>query len=419
MIKLTWSLLERLLPRLASALLLLILAALTNPSVVGVYSWALLGYTAYQALTDAAIRQVMVRAVHSYNGLAFLVTYRAWASIGGFLGVGSVVVLLFMHTNDAATLILLPIAFAPACTAAGMLSVARLQVAGKWAVLARGQLVAATISLSVSLPCLLVTQNLLAGGLQVLLTEGIFAIWCVRNASNLDRVPALAGGASPKSEFFGMSAYSGLAWTQGQGDRFLLGVFAGTTQLGNYAFATAIARSLGDAMASATANVLRAETSTIDVLQPDRFRAVASRVLVRGLVIVTVVIIATDIATEFVLRPILGDEWAVPLGIVPILAIATLPSVLAWSSSVFHVSAGRTRRALWTPLVGIMFALPIAFVASNNLEHAAWIVVVRDVTVVTVSFLSAGRRAPWTVYLLCMALVVILSTIVAIVLSAN
>lgn len=403
---------------MASALLLLVLAAFTAPEVVGLYSWALLGYTAYQALTDAAIRQVMVRAVRTQNGITFLRRYRLFAGGGGVIFVGAVVTTLFFslpHGSNGSVLLLLPIAFAPACTALGMLSVARLQRSGAWQTLAKGQLVAALISLTVSLPCLLATQNLLGGSLQVLLTEGIFALWCMRKARSLAEETIDVRGASPVAEFFGMSAYSGLAWAQGQGDRLVLGLVAGTAQLGNYSFGSAISRSLGDAMASATANVLRSETASLTELDPDRFRQVAGKVLNRGLLIVLVAIIGTDLASELVLRPLLGESWREPLNIVPILAIATLPSVLSWSASVFHVSAGRTRRALWTPLAGILFALPIALLAAHDLEHAAWAVLGRDITVVTISFLTAGKRAPWDSYWRCMALVAFMSGLVLVV----
>ncbi|WP_368784609.1 lipopolysaccharide biosynthesis protein [Arthrobacter sp. 4R501] len=390
--------------------MLLSLAFFADPHVVGIYNWGILVFTLFQAVTDAPIRQVIIVAISSRRGLRFLSRYRVLVPVFGFVSILSCCLVLNLtlpRESAGQAWTLLPIAFAPLFTAAGVESVGRLQRAHKWRILATGQLVAATASLAIAVPVLVLFRSPLGCSLGLLATEVGFALWCrVQARRSFTELPLQRSGRI-RPLFQGMAAYSGLAWTQGQADRVLIGAFSGPSNLGIFSMAIALARSLGDAMAASNANVLRSELSDLTVDQVNQTRERATRVLNRGVLLATCGAVLSVALTQILVAPLLGPEWAPSTEVVPILALCTVPSMLSWSSAVLHVARRTSTRALVAPIVGILFAVPIALLAITDLPAAAWAVLAREVTLTSIGYGLIGRAAPWKSYLFGMVLVAV------------
>jgi len=396
-----WSFAERFAPRVVSALLLLLLAYFASPEAVGVYNYGILLYTLFQALTDAPFRQVIFFTVSSRKGMRFLRRYRILVAILGFLGIllGILVIRFVLdveHPEEVLTL--LPIAFAPAFTAMGLRGVGLLQAAGKWKTLAAGQAVAAVSSLAVALPALYLSHSPLGCSLGLLTTELVFAFWCWRKGCSVvtSRVEIPRDSRRISSLYTKMAGYSGLAWSQGQADRVLIGGFSGAANLGIFSMATALARSLGDALASSSANVLRSELGTLT--NPEDAHQRASRILNRGTFLALVGVWLSVLMTQTVVTWLLGEEWRASLAIVPLLSLSVIPSVFSWSSAVLHVARRSAGRALIAPIIGILFAVPIAWLSATNLLGAAGMVLFRELSLSCVAYLLIGRTAPWRSY---------------------
>lgn len=396
-----WSFAERFAPRVISAFLLLLLAYFAAPEAVGIYNYGILLYTLFQAVTDAPFRQVIFFTVSSRKGMRFLRRYRVLVAILGFSGIllGIVGLWLFLDVNHPEQVVsLLPIAFAPAFTAWGLRGVGLLQAAGKWKTLAAGQAIAAVSSLVVALPVLYITQSPLGCSMGLLTTEMVFAFWCWRQGrsaiSNQVEIPKDSRRIS--SLYAKMAGYSGLAWTQGQADRVLIGAFSGAANLGIFSMATALARSLGDALASSSANVLRSELGTL--ADPAEAHRRASRVLNRGTFLALAGVWLSVLMTETIVTWVLGQEWQTALSIVPLLSLSVIPSIFSWSSAVLHVARRSASRALIAPIIGILFAFPIAWLSGSNLYAAAGVVLLRELSLSCVAYLLIGRTAPWRSY---------------------
>lgn len=404
---------ERAIPRVFSAVVMLLLAALTSPTVVGVYSIVTLMFTAAQSATDTAVRQVLIRAVTDPAGGPFLRRYTRVAPVISSLAIAGLIFALWLAgtVESVETAVeLLPIALAPYFAAFGVRSVGELQAVGRWKTLAQGQMWAAVVSLVVSVPVMLLTHSVLGPALQLLLVEAVFALWCRREAAQVD-VPMIDPGpqaTSLRSDMTSMSAFSLIAWFQGQAERVLMASFVGPAALGTYSTASAVARAPGEALAASTSNVVRTAVARAET--PSEVREAAEGTLSRSLLLAGAAVLVSIVAA-IVLRPLLGPKWHEALAIVPILSISAFPSMLSWSSAVLQVRMGQGWHTLWAPLVGITFAVGIAVAAGHSLVLASYLVVARDLAVVTVGFLLVRDAAPWTSYARCWAIVLVLGVI--------
>lgn len=388
---------------------MLLLARVVAPEELGRYSWMILALTAFQASSDMAARQVVVSAVTGGH-YRFFVIYRRVVSVAGPLVLGTT--LLAVTSGDSATLLeLLPIVLVPIVSAIGIEPLGRLQAAERWGSLARAQVVAVSIAAVTSIGLAVLFQSLLAGAAHVLVAEVV----------NVVLVRRLGGSAtvdvgvtpSPRGAFFAMSLYSVIAWTQGQADRVLIGFSSGTAVLAFYSVGTALGRSLGDALASGTANVLRGRLR--HGMADGEVRQVATSLLLRTQAIAALSCVATISITSLFVRPFLGSTWDPSLDIVNVLAITSFASALAWASGVLHVQLGTAARAPVAPAIGALLAIPVASLALHDLYLAAWAVLVRDVILCTLSFGMIGSRAPWGAWLVGISSTTLFSLLVLIV----
>ena len=389
------------------------LAFYTDPAAVGIYSAVLLAYTAVQAVSDSAIRQLLPLAVQSAPG--FLRSYRLLVSVFAPAALITILIAVAVIGKAPVALLLAPIAVAPVATAWGVRAVGYLQLQGEWRTLASGQLVGAIAAASISMPLLVLTHSLGAAAVQVLAPAPVNSVWCRRRAHKVSLVSVTPlDEAGIRSMFVPMVMYSGLAWGQGQLDRVLLGVAAGAAALGSFSMASALARSIGDPLAASTANILRSSLASLQDARgrPSEVRRIATRVAHRALGLATVSALAAAVAGE-IARHFLNSDWDSALRMVPILALSVFPAALNWSGSVLQVVVGDPRRALLAPISGLLFAPVIAFAAASaGLSAAAWLVVLRECLVLTTAFVLVRSYAPWRAYVTCLATTALLGGLV-------
>lgn len=400
---LIWAFVERIVPRAASALVSLLLAIFLTPTAVGLYSWAIVVLMLVQNCTDVAARQTVMLHEGTASCDWFLARYRWVAGISGVVVMlGTVAVLVVAHPEARlAAAGLLPIIIVPAMSAYELTAVVSLQLSGRWHVVARAQGVAATASLLLTVPLVVVTHSLVAAATQAGLSEVLFAIFVTRRyrSAGLSAVRERhPGGPSTRQisrEFSETAGYALLGWGQSQADRAAIGAFAGTSALGLYSISSSVGRSVGEAAANASATVARAQIGNLRTSASDALRGVMERSLIRSLIAVTACVLATIVGSELVLGPLLGPKWAKALAIVPMISASIIPTLIAWNvSSVLQVQ-GRMPHALVARSLGLAMAFPIAIVAAHSLSAAADLVVVRDALVAGLMLAAAGRAAPW------------------------
>lgn len=381
--------LERLAPRVAMAVVVLLLAVVLPPAMVGLYVWMSLAYGFLQSATDAAVRQVAVAAVGTNQ--RFLRTYSLTYMIGGpiFLGVMLAVLAAFTRENVWS---LVPMLIAPVFVAISTKSVARVQLANKWRKMATGQALAAVISLGVSVPVLVLTHSLWAASIQVVLMEAVAATWVIRLSRGLTETLPLARIEGETAKVFGiMSVFSILSWAQTQGDRLAVGSIAGTSALGLYNFANATSRTVPEAIGMGSANLARAKISHGDPREVRLLLEVTAR---RAIILALVQAVMVVTVAVFIFPRYLGPEWAPAIAIVPVLAGSGIITAISYLVTVAFVASGKTKAGLIPKIIGVIACVPIAYAASFSLETAALLVAVRELVVLVCSVAIAKRAAP-------------------------
>lgn len=400
-----WAAVERIVPRGASASLLLLLAVFSFPDQVGVYGWAVLGITLYQSCTDVAARQIAVIAVRSGAGRLFLRKFAFASALSGSIAMVVVVGCLIAFVGSdlrASAIALSPLVLVPIATSMGIAPVARLQVAQRWRYLARGQVVAGVAALAITAPILIYTHSIGAAALQPLLSEALVTLWARRGARS---VPLeVGGGVRSFRRGVGFLSLDGvLGWSQAQLDRVLIGAYGGLAQLGLYSMAGSIARAVGDASAAAVGNVLRSRLASSSGATPQSIERFLFATLAMG----AGIYLAVGGVAGLVLPEILGPQWAASVAAIPVLAASVFPALMTWSSTAIAVTIDRTSSLLPGRAVGIIGALPIALLAVESLQAAAMAAVARDLVVMIAFGVGLGRSAPWRAMMAALVLTIL------------
>lgn len=397
-----WAALERLLPRALVAVTSVVVASVTNPTEVGVYAWAILALTLFQAVTDQSVRHVSIAAVETASGEVFLRRYVKWSSAAGVLvmvAVSMTVALSVAHSSSALEVFgeLALLALVPVPMALAVRPLAILQRASQWRSASDARVYGSLVGAAIGVPTALLTHSIVGGAVTVLLSETFFtAVVCAR-ARRIPSTPLdhLTSSAEISKAFRSMQVYSAVAWAQGQADRLLIGAWSGTAQLGSYSLATSVGRSAGDAVAASQAAVLRADLASAKPETQRGVRALFSRHLLSTLAVSVGAAAASIVLAASVIGPILGPDWANALAAVPVLALAGIPSAVSWSSAPIHNFSNRSRRAILAPFGGLIMAPLIAIAATHSLVTAAWLVIAREVVLAALQLALMGRSAPW------------------------
>lgn len=391
---LAWAFTERLLPRIASAVVMLIFAAMTNPTVVGSYAWMVIALTGVQAVFDAAVRQVAVGAIRDRAGLQFLRRYTlVFATSGPIL----LLLALFAVSGSSSTPLdvfwsLAPIVLTPTFIAMATTALARMQAQGRWRAIALIQAVAVLTSLAITLPLVITTQSALGPALQAVIVEALNATLLLVVSHKVIILPEVGEGASPRREFLAAAWYSGLGWAQSQADRMLVGALGGQRVLGLYSFSWSVSRNVGDALSYASVNVLRPQLLRGDEVDDTHAQKVFQSSLRKACLLLGVVTVATFIGATWILPLILDEQWTSVFTAVPVMSLSSFALVTAWSLTPMLVRAGRLRAALVAKVIGVLLAIPVGVVAAFDLTAAAWVALAREI-IVTGCLAYAARRA--------------------------
>lgn len=377
-----WALVERTLPRIAAAVVMLGATWFVAPEVIGLYSWMTIILLATQALLDSPIRQIAVPVLTQPSGDRFLLKFRILASATGVM-VLVVAAGVLATTHPGAPLVtfmqLLPVAFVPVATSFGVRPVARLQSAEHWRALAGFQTVAAVSSFTVSLPLLFLTQSLWAVSTQALLAEGVMTVVTLVAARRLPAPTPI--GAEPfraATELAPTVGYFMARWAQGQLDRVIVGLVAGTSMLAIYSLAVALSRSVGEVVSVAAGNVYRVRLVRVSRQDSGAVVALLSATLVRQTSLAAIVAVAVALTAKTLLPVVLPSEWSALVGPTIILAAGCVSLV---PYSILVVTLVYLRRMKWASRIrffGVALAVPVGLTAYIGLEAVAWASVARD-----------------------------------------
>ncbi len=398
-----WSFVERSFPRVASAVLMLTLAALTSPDLVGIYAWAALALTLVSASSDAAVRQVIMTMFSSQASFEFFRRYRWTAAVAGTVAMLLVILALALSNLDrpgtlGEVLNLLPMALVPAVLAWSVLHIGYLQLGNAWRTLAGTQFWAAFGSLLVTLPIMVATGSLLAVALQPLITEIIVALIARSNALRLNEaefIRNIPNRPTGNNEYWHATVLSVLGWFQSQADRLMVGLIGGTTLLGFFTPGWALGRTGAESLGLASANVMRSRMREVEsATLPQQLKSISGPLTMSAIAGLGVAII-TVILSEWVIGPILGEEWRVSIDAASILAVSTPATAVSWSVTAALAGRGRLKWGSPSKLVGIAMSVLVAVAALHSLEAAAWVVVAREWVVLFLVLIALKLGVPW------------------------
>jgi O-antigen/teichoic acid export membrane protein len=392
---LAWAFLERIVPRIGSAAIMLIFAAVTSPTIVGYYSAMTLAYLAMQALFDSAVRQIAVGAVHTPGGVAFLRRYiKTYALTGPAVMFGALAIMCaFGSMTLRIALELSPMVLAPVAVASATRALATAQAANLWRRISLTQAVAVIASCTVTIPVVIVTESPLGSALQLLMSETIFALGVRRMARGHQMEPGEEPLVSYFHQFRAASAYTLVSWAQNQADRLFLGLFAGSATLGSYSFAGSLSHQVTDSLGVATANVLRPKVIDGKTKSDAELRHLVMPTLRRAMVMTVAVILVTFPAAYWVAPLVFKDDWDSALQIVPVLSISAVPALVSWCLSPVLVYQARLRLATAIKVCGTIMSVGVAVAATYSLELAAWVVVARETIIMCAIALIGTRRS--------------------------
>lgn len=405
LIQLAWATLERVFPRVASAVVMVAFAAFTAPDAVGVYSWVALTYTLYLAVAENALRNQAVLCVPNPRHVASVRRDAQGAAVGGAVALAVTLGVLWFTQDGLRPYVLglLPFLVVPFVTTSGIVPVARLQFRQEWRLLARYQLVAAVAGLSVSFLVVVLTRSSLAMALHLLTTETVFLVLTRRRSAGR-YIPPREGGKHPREGMGSLVTLSTLGWSQGQLERVFVGGLAGVGTLGTYSTAVTMGRSPGEALSTATANYLRARVSAEP--DTDRHARLVTRITTLSVLSTTAAVGVVVLLVRLLLEPILGPTWATTLRAVPVLAVATIPYSISLALQIMAIYYDRSRASIVPAVLAVCVAPVIGVVAIGSVQHAALVVIGKELMVLLVTHALAkipGARSSVALACVCTA----------------
>lgn len=406
---------ERLIPRLLAAGLTFVLAILTDPTSVGVYSAALLVYTLVQALTENTLRQIAPS--HLSESRHDQVVRWAWGfSIAGGIIMGVACCLIGGSHSVQTSAYLSPIAAAPVFGCFAVIPTSYLQIAGRWRTLVSARFVSSVAPVPISFALLLWVKSPFGAAFQLCASEAINLIICCLVARRWGLRALVEGSRTTASEnldsrlnhgrdVVSMTLFSGLGWAQGQIDRVLVGAVGGLAALGSYSFASSLARTPGDALGASTANLVRARLVSGS---PDSSLSSELDALFGKAVLLAAGCAVGMGTASLLLSKLLNEQWHSALQAVPLLAVSCVPASLNWCVAPVLLSRGRSFVSVLPPLIGILFAPLVTLVIVDcGLLWGSSMVLAREIATLSVGAVLTRRFVPAKAYLRCYAVTAI------------
>lgn len=301
---------------------------------------------------------------------------------------------------------LAPLVFVPLARAIAIQPTAVLQHQESWRRVSAYRITGAVMGATIGLPIVLATRSIVGASTAWMTSEITYTlIICMslalkKKSAGRQSVltPSDDGGGRTIgywSTYVHMALYSTLGWLQGQSERVLLGMWAGTSALGAYSLGTAIGRSAGDAIALSQPVVLRVDLSRSEPTSDCEIKRILGRNIRGGLLLTVASAIAVIIISVYLLPPLLGPSWSTALRMGPILALSAIPLAISASSAPVHIQMGKARIAYIAPAISLLFAPVVAVGAINSLTLAAWIVLLRECVLALMQSVLMRRAAPW------------------------
>lgn len=412
MIHLAWSLTERLVPRLASAVIMFVLAAQVGPTLLGYYAWLILGVTFLQTAFDTSIRQVSVMALSSEAGVRFLQRYRRIYALWGTsaLSVLVLIMILLVEAHTIASLLgLLPVIAVPWLMSLSTVMIAQEQRRGGWRKLALIQFYAVLVAFLITLPLLIFVPSLLGPSVNLAVIEALIYVQLRRGGPRSVSVGEGTGASAAVlgRRFREACVYSVLGWGQSQLDRVAVGALGGSALLGLYTFSWSISRSLGDAVSNGAINILRAKVFA-ETITPRVARSIVANSLRQTLILVFCGVAVVYAANYWILPHFLGAEWRPALNAAYILVLCTVPQSIASASSVLLMYRGKMKAGSMIRIIGLACAVPIGLCAVVDLRLGASAALVREILMCVISMFIVRRQAPWPTIVVGLASVLII-----------
>lgn len=420
-------------PRGLLAISTIAASAVTDPHNIGLYSWAVIGLTAYSALTDVPVKHVAQTAIRSPAGRQFLKRYAFWSAAVGMLAISlwnlSLSYMFGGNSSGAIFLSLLPLVFIPMARGLSIQHTAAFEVEGMWARASIYRAIGAIIGAAVGLPVVLISKSISGACIAVMAADLIYtALLHLLPVQNFRRswtkdleLQQIAESNGPTdrsgSTYRYMIFYAALGWLQSQSERVLLGMWAGTSALGIYSIGSAIGRSGGDAIALSQQAVLRVDLSRSKTQTDGDTKRILGRTLRSGIVLAIANAVAVIAVSFYLLPRFLGPEWDDSLQMGPVLALSGIPLVIVASGATVHIQRKRGRIAYSGPATAVLFAPLVAVTAIHSLTTAAWIVVLRECVLALINSALMGRAAPWREVGFAFASVATFSFILSVVLN--
>lgn len=343
-----WSALDVMTQRGAAAVAVLVLAALTDPEIVGVVSIATLLLTLYQALFEAPVRQSGYRAIS--GGRVGIAAVRRLALFGGIAGslvlalaISSV---LLMLSSPANQFVLVFYALVPAIVSWYLPGLLIEQHSGRWPSVAVRRIVSVCVGVCLGGSVLLFGEPILAIVVLTCSAELVFAVLTYVTAKRTDELDL--GHDEYRSsvyrrDLFSTCALSVFGWLRGQLDRVSIVSIAGPAVLGSFTLAYAVARAPADAAMAGMSNLFRSELAS-GAQSSDDFQRLFARHYIRLVAVGTACFLFAT-ASAFALSLVLDDhEWGSSLSVVPLLASSVYTSAFVWSINALLNHVGLAKR---------------------------------------------------------------------------
>jgi hypothetical protein len=374
---------------MATAVLALAFAAVTDPRTVGYYAAVMVVYVLLQSLADGSAKHVATAAITTPQGLRFLSAYRAWYTAVGCVGLlGAIGAVWLWGCPWRQTLSLLPLVCLPFVIGSNVVALGHMQRNNQWRRISFISSTSTLSSLCVALPLVLVYRSVLGPVCQLVITETLFAVR-VRAAARAfngkpGHVTESESGTNYRGTFWSLSMFLLFVNGQYQMDRILIGSTQGPWMLGLYNTGWGLARNAPDSLLTGALAVLRSQI--IDGRAKGRAEVVSLTwsALRRMLLMVSVIVIGLYLGVRIVAPWFLGVQWHEALRAVPLMSISAIPYVCSACLIPGLMLYNRMRLAAGLRSVGILLSCAVAWAATQSLMAAAWAAVIRELLLMAI-----------------------------------
>jgi O-antigen/teichoic acid export membrane protein len=388
--------LERVINRGAGAVVGVVMVFFVSPSQMGLYAGAFLVFTFARALGDSAIRQSAPPYWFARGGREILTAVSLAGAAISFVAVaGFAAVVWAAGAGSRDSLLVLSLSLAGVFSGAALPRVTYAEAQGRWAFLARQQLVASVASIVVG-AALVPLVGIGGGFAQTIVSEGVYLLRLPRPGPELAAGEEAALGTAVR-QLWHVSVTNVLGWVQGQAERIAIAVFAGPVLLGYYAVAFQLARSLSDPAATGLMSWLRNSLSRPGTDQRSVYDSSIRRGAALGLALQAT-------ALCFLVVPasaLMPDSWHTSVRIAVVMS-ASLPILMVqWSMSAMLIAQHRTKELFPWQLWGVAATAGCGILMATSLWVGVVSLVVRDMLMTAVrGWLTRGdlsARSGWAV----------------------